>query len=89
MSVPGALYTVSAEPRSSGASAPAPPRYLELIERIFGITHILATLKRDEMIREGRAEELDDLVNSTRALQESVLDNGAMTNVAAGERDDR
>ena len=30
-----------------------PPQFEELIERIFRSTHILVTLKRDELIREG------------------------------------
>ena len=51
-----------------------PPQYAELIERIFRSTHILVTLKRDELIREGRRDELDELVKSTRALQKSLLD---------------
>ena len=49
-------------------------QYTELIERIFRSTHILVTLKRDELIREGRGEELDELVNSARELQKSLLD---------------
>ena len=51
-----------------------PQQYTELIERIFCSTHILVTLKRDEMIREGRDEELDELVKSTRALQKSLFE---------------
>ena len=50
-----------------------PPQYAGLIERIFRGTYILATLKRDELIREGRGEELEELVRSTRELQESLL----------------
>ncbi len=45
-----------------------------LIERIFRSTHILATLKRDELVREGRDGELEKLIKSTRKLQESLLD---------------
>ena len=48
-----------------------PPQFSEMIERIFRSTHILVTLKRDEMIGEGRGKELDELVQSTRALQKS------------------
>ena len=51
-----------------------PPQIAELIERIFRSTHILVTLKRDELIREGRGEELHQLVKSTRALQKSLLE---------------
>lgn len=49
-----------------------PTHYTNLIERIFRSTHILVTLKRDELIREGRGAELDELVRSTRALQQSL-----------------
>ena len=45
-----------------------------MIERMFRGTHILVTLKRDEMSREGRDEELDELVKSTCALQKSLLE---------------
>ena len=50
-----------------------PPQFAELIERIFRSTHILVTLKRDELIRDGRGEELDELVKSAREFQESLL----------------
>ena len=49
------------------------PQYTDLIERIFRSTHILVTLRRDELIREGRGEELDELVNSAREFQKSLL----------------
>ena len=51
-----------------------PPQFSELIERIFRSTHILVTLKRDQMIRDGRAGELDELVKSTRDFQDSLLE---------------
>ncbi|MDE0147231.1 MAG: hypothetical protein OXM58_02580 [Rhodospirillaceae bacterium] len=51
-----------------------PPQYADLIERIFRGTHILMTLKRDELVLEGRGEELEELIKSTRQLQESLLD---------------
>ena len=51
-----------------------PPQYADLVERIFRSTHILVTLKRDELIREGREDELDELIDSTRALQKSLFD---------------
>ena len=48
-------------------------QHAELIERIFRSTHIMVSLKREEVIRDGRGEELDELVKSTRALQDSLL----------------
>ena len=50
-----------------------PPQFGEMIERIFRSTHILVTLKRDELVREGRGKELDELIESTRVLQQSLL----------------
>ena len=50
-----------------------PPHYADLIERIFRSTHILVNLKRDELIRDGRVKELEELVKSTRELQASLL----------------
>ena len=49
-----------------------PLHYADLIERIFRSTHILVTLKREELIREGRGAELDELVGITRELQKSL-----------------
>ena len=49
-----------------------PLQYADLIERIFRSTHILVTLKREELIREGRGAELDELVRVTRELQKSL-----------------
>ncbi len=51
-----------------------PAHHAELIERIFRSTHILATLKRDEMVSQGRGEELDRLVEATREFQNSILE---------------
>lgn len=48
--------------------------YAELIERIFRSTHILLTLKRDELVRDGREDEFTELVEPTRDLQKSILD---------------
>ena len=43
-----------------------------LIERTFRYTWFLATRKRDEMIHEGRHEEIDSLVKEARELQERL-----------------
>ena len=53
---------------------PLPPQFAELVEQIFRSTHILVTLKHDELFREGRGEELDELVKSTQQLQKSLVD---------------
>ena len=60
------------------AGEPAIPRPLTpLIERVFRYTWFLATEKRDEMIRDGREEELEKLVGEARALQESLRGNAS------------
>ena len=50
-----------------------PPSLAPLIERMFRYTWMLATLRRDELIREGRGEEIEKLVQEARVLQESLL----------------
>ena len=40
---------------------------------MFRYTWMLATLKRNELIGEGRGEEIEKLVQEARALQESLL----------------
>ena len=56
-----------------GADAPpVAPSLGPLIERMFRYTWFLATEKRDAMMREGRAEEIDALVEEARAFQESL-----------------
>ena len=59
---------------TDGKMAALDAEMVETIRRIFRSTHILVTLKRDELIGEGRGEELDELVKSTRALQKSLLE---------------
>lgn len=56
----------------SEAQGPLPPQYAELIERIFRSTHILVSLKRDELIHAGRGDQLDEIVKTTRELQDSL-----------------
>ena len=48
-----------------------------LIERMFRYTWLLATEKRDAMVREGRRDELDALVAEARAFQETLRRGGA------------
>jgi hypothetical protein len=43
-----------------------------LIERMFRYTWFLATEKRDAMAREGRQDELNELVAEARAFQETL-----------------
>ena len=48
-----------------------------LIERTFRYTYMLATLKRDELIGEGRGEEIGKLVQTARDLQKSLAKGGS------------
>ena len=52
-----------------------PPGFLELIKRIYLGTYMLSTLKRDEMIHEGRGEELYRTVQAARDIQHFLLGN--------------
>ena len=56
-----------------------PPQYTDLMRRIFRATHILLTVKRNQLIREGRGEELDELVKFTRNFRESLLEETGRT----------
>jgi len=56
----------------SAEAASVPISMAPLIERMFRYTWFLATEKRDAMMREGRAEELDALVAEARALHDSL-----------------
>ena len=45
-----------------------------LIERTFRYTYMIATKMRDDMDREGRAEEMEKLIDDARKLQDSLRD---------------
>ena len=63
----------AAAPPKADPAGPLPPEILELVKRIYRSTYILSTLKRDELIREGRSEELDRMVQAAREAQALVL----------------
>ena len=65
------ILALARAPESADVSALA-PSMAPLIERMFRYTWFLATERRDAMVREGRAEELDALVGEARAFQESL-----------------
>ena len=54
-------------------SGTLPPGIGELIKRIYRSTYMLSTLKRDEMIRVGRAREMNEVVRAARNAQEDVI----------------
>jgi len=49
-----------------------PPDIAAQIERIYRGVYLLSTLKRDEMIREGRQEECDRIGKDARDSQDSI-----------------
>ena len=63
----------AADPDGMAAGALA-PGILELIKRIYRSTYIMSTLKRDEMIHEGRSEEFERTIQAARDAQAFVLD---------------
>ena len=58
---------------SSADSVAVPPEIVELIKSNFRYTYILATLKRAEMIDDGRVAQMDRLVPLARQAQEELL----------------
>ncbi|MCY4137540.1 MAG: hypothetical protein OXF56_04665 [Rhodobacteraceae bacterium] len=54
------------------SSPPFPPETVAQIERIYRGVYLLATLKRDEMIREGRQDEFDRIGQDARDSQISI-----------------
>ena len=65
------ILALARDPESAGPAA-VPPSLTPLIERMFRYTWFLATEKRDEMVREGRENELGELVETARTLQKSL-----------------
>ena len=62
-----------AEGKNSANSGALTPGHIALIERTYRCAYILSTLKRDEMVREGRHDEMDDTVKAARQVQASLL----------------
>ena len=63
--------------RTGADSAAMLPRIVALIERIYRSTYIVATLKRDEMLREGRRAELDEMIKLARETQATILEDAS------------
>ena len=66
------LAALGEEPAPTGFGCQFAPQ----IERMFRYTHILATAMRNEMLKNGRGDELEELVRSARELQ-GKLSNGS------------
>ena len=63
-----------AEGKIDGDSVALTPEHVALIERTYRCAYIISTLKRDEMIREGRGGEMDRLVEEARKAQTELLE---------------
>ena len=57
----------------TASSSAFPPGIAAQIERIYRGVYLLSTLKRDEMVREGRREELDRIGKDARESQAAIL----------------
>ena len=53
-------------------SEPIPADIAGQIERIFRGVYLLATLRRDEMVRDGRQEEIERIAKAARGAQTSI-----------------
>ena len=58
---------------SRGENAGISPALVEIIRLTHRSAYILSTLKRDEMIRDGRAREMDEMVRAARNAQEDIF----------------
>ena len=66
----------AASEKSSTDSGAIAPEIVELIKRTHRCAYILSSLKRDEMIKEGRGREMDDMVDIARKAQAELLSSG-------------
>ena len=55
-----------------GRTAARDAEMVETIRRIYRSTYIVATLKRDEMLREGREGEIKSIVDEARKSQAAL-----------------
>ena len=63
--------------RAAADSTTLPDSLAPLIERTFHYTYMLATLKRDELVRHGRGDEMEELAETARDLQNRFKDTEA------------
>ena len=66
------VLELARDPNGAG-SFTVPANLVPLIERTFRYAYMLATKMRDQMIDEGQAEVLENLINEARELQDSLL----------------
>ena len=66
-----------AKGKRTANSLPFPPEISAQIERIYRGVYLLSTLKRDEMLREGRQEEIERTMKAARESQDSITKNAS------------
>ena len=69
LALAGEETSVDSGPISSGIPA--------MIERIYRGVYLLSTLKRDELVREGRKDDLDRIMKDARESQDSIVENAS------------
>lgn len=62
---------------ASSESGTFPPEITSQIDRIYRGVYLLATLRRDEIIREGRQDDLDRIMKDARESQDSIMKNAS------------
>ena len=60
--------------RAATGTALIPADLTPLIERTFRYVYVLATLRRDDLVRERHGEEMEKLVRAARELQDSLYE---------------
>ena len=66
-----------AREETSVDSGPMPSGIPSMIERIYRGVYLLATLKREELVREGRQDDLDRIMKDARESQDSIVENAS------------
>ena len=73
--VPAAEYVrMTALDATEGKTAALTAKIIDTIRGIYRSTYIVSTLKRDEMLREGRGEEMKKMIAAARESQASLQD---------------
>ena len=78
--MPGEYVRHAALSLAAGAPAavPAelPPGLVRLIEHTFRATYFVSTIKYDELLRDGRSEEIDSVIKQGRLAQAELMQGG-------------
>ena len=73
--IPAAEYVRNAAmDAAEGRTAALNSEMVETIRRIYRSTYIVATLRREELLREGRGDEVDRMVEAARNSQASLVE---------------